>query len=454
MIQAITESTWQAWLSTEDNRIDTSVTSAHIRHLIKFTNDMDGSVAYTYPTETIKSRFTDMTFVYNLTPDMYLGQINLLPAGHWKYEVYEVSWIEPGAVSLGYAPATEVDVLPIQDWNGVVQGIVTKGILNLTEKTGTEQVQYTQYPENSETNYVYYGVDVAPPSPTGNFIFSVDTANAGSLSTQFQLPLISSGAISMDVDWGDGTTDTITSYNQAETLHTYGSSGIYTIEISNTVKGFYFNFGIDKLKILDISKWGGFRFTNIRTFTGCSNLTCSATDIPEIGTTDMTYTFGNCPLFNGSVSGWNLSNVTNIQFFFVNNPLFIGDGVDTWDVSSVQNARWIFGGNSAMNTDISGWITTSLTDIQGILWNATSFDQDLSSWDIDQVIDFTNFLTNGTLSTANYDALLIGWEAQAPQLNQAPNFGSSQYSLSTPAATARANLISTYGWTIIDGGGI
>ena len=40
---------------------------------------------------------------------------------------------------------------------GVVQGLVTKGKMYLAEKDGTEQVQYTQYPETSGTNYIYYG---------------------------------------------------------------------------------------------------------------------------------------------------------------------------------------------------------------------------------------------------------------------------------------------------------
>jgi len=38
-----------------------------------------------------------------------------------------------------------------------VQGIVTKGILNLTEKSGTEQVQYNQHESPEGTNYIYYG---------------------------------------------------------------------------------------------------------------------------------------------------------------------------------------------------------------------------------------------------------------------------------------------------------
>jgi len=159
MIQAITENPITADICTEDNRIDTSVASTQIRFLVKFINDLDGSIDYAYPqlTNGIKPRFTEMDFVYNINPNVYSGQVKLLPSGHWKYEVYEVSWTGTVEVVFGKAPANETNVLPVSSSHGVVQGIVTKGILNLTEKAGTEQVQYTQHPEPSGTNTIYYG---------------------------------------------------------------------------------------------------------------------------------------------------------------------------------------------------------------------------------------------------------------------------------------------------------
>ena len=66
----------------------------------------------------------------------------------------------------------------------------------------------------------------------------------------------------MVVHWGDTTTSNITSYNQAETLHTYPSAGTYTINIYREVKGWYFNAGGDRLKMGAISNWGGFNVTN------------------------------------------------------------------------------------------------------------------------------------------------------------------------------------------------
>ena len=164
MIQAITESTFYAYISTEDNRIDTSVASTQIRHLVKFINDMDGSVQYAYgAAETIFNRYTKITFNYNVAPDIYAGDTKLIPSGYYKYEVYEVSWIGAVAVSLNTAPSSETDVLPVANTNGVVQGIVTKGKLNLTDLAGTAQVQYTEHDEPSATNYLYYGQDAIVP---------------------------------------------------------------------------------------------------------------------------------------------------------------------------------------------------------------------------------------------------------------------------------------------------
>ena len=160
MIQAIQETNFIAYIETEASRIDTSVTSAKIRHLVKFINDLDGAVFYAYATtEVINNRYTSLAFTYNPVPNVYTGRIDLNPAGYYKYELYEVSWIGAVDVASGNAPATETDVLsPIADTKGVVQGLVAIGILYLGEKAGEEEVKYTEYEAPSSTNYIYTGV--------------------------------------------------------------------------------------------------------------------------------------------------------------------------------------------------------------------------------------------------------------------------------------------------------
>jgi hypothetical protein len=158
MIQAIRETNFDAFIETKANRIaDTD--SAKIRHLVKFINDLDGAVFYAYPVlEIIDNRYTKMPFLYNINTDVFEGAINLIPAGYFKYEVYEVSWLSSDVVlSAETAPATETDVLPVADANGVVEGLVAIGKLYLAEKSGSEEVQYTEYDQPASTNYIYYG---------------------------------------------------------------------------------------------------------------------------------------------------------------------------------------------------------------------------------------------------------------------------------------------------------
>mgnify|MGYP003134229075 CR=1 FL=1 len=157
MIQAIRETNFTAYIETEASRIDKTVTTAHIRHLAKFSNDLDDAVFYAYATtETISNRYTKLEFTYGVA-DVYTGNLKLIPAGFYKYELYEVSWIGAVSVALNTAPATETDVLPVANTNGVVQGLVAIGILYLKEKSGSEEVQYTEYNSPASTNTIYYG---------------------------------------------------------------------------------------------------------------------------------------------------------------------------------------------------------------------------------------------------------------------------------------------------------
>ena len=168
MLQAITQTNSTFFISVADN-FNTTVETTHRKFLFKFTNDITKDIIYSYGSVfTLRERYYRFRFYYDsptppLTPDMFEGYIDLKPAGHWKYEIYEVTFVDtpPTPRTEVNYPKTETTVLPVADTNGVVKGIITKGILNLTEKTGTEQVQYTQHQEPEDTNYVWYGQEDA-----------------------------------------------------------------------------------------------------------------------------------------------------------------------------------------------------------------------------------------------------------------------------------------------------
>ena len=157
MIQAIRETNFDAFIETKANRIGNQV-GDKTRHLVKFINDLDGSVFYAYPLiENIYERYTSMAFIYNSSPNRYTGRINLKPAGYYKYEVYEVSWVGGVILSSRTAPSTETDVLTVSDENGVVEGLVAIGKLYLAEKAGDEEVQYIQNAKRVQTLTIVEG---------------------------------------------------------------------------------------------------------------------------------------------------------------------------------------------------------------------------------------------------------------------------------------------------------
>ena len=164
MIQAVMNTNFNAFVNTEANRIDTALvlsgTPQNIQYLCKFTNDMSGKVYYAYAYEPLTHpRFTQLPFYYNVSPNMYAGQIAFEAAGYYHYEVYEVTFqATPVVVGVGTAPATELDViLPANARAGVVQGMVAIGKLYVKEQAGSEEVQYQQNGGHVVTLDIAYG---------------------------------------------------------------------------------------------------------------------------------------------------------------------------------------------------------------------------------------------------------------------------------------------------------
>ena len=312
-------------------------------------------------------------------------------------------------------------VMRFQDNSSNVGGLTSvNGAVTLTGATQNIEIFF-------ESNSNSQGINVARNSAAGDWQFTVTNVSVKKVlsdTDQFQLPLISSGDINMVVHWGDATTSNITSYNQAETLHTYASAGTYTINIYREVKGWKFNEGGDRLKMGVISNWGGFNITEHSSFFGCTYMTCTATTAPIISTTNLQNTFRNCDFFNGVVNNWDVRNVTDFYTMFFRCFAF-NQPLNNWDTSSATRTRYMFYYCNNFNQPINNWEMKYVEDMGHMFRNANNFDQNISQWDITSIIDNSTssmggFMTNVTLSTANYDELLMQWEdsgsVQEPEL--------------------------------------
>jgi hypothetical protein len=138
-------------------------------------------------------------------------------------------------------------------------------------------------------------------------------ASGDTAARTIALPLVNTrieGALTYDciVYWGDNTSSTIKSFNDANSAHTYATSGTFQINIVGTCEGFSFNNVGDKLKITKVVNIGGPPFNGFKYlkagFYGCTNLTTLGTNpIKPSGTgilTDGFYqTFSNCLQLSG-----------------------------------------------------------------------------------------------------------------------------------------------------------
>jgi surface protein len=82
--------------------------------------------------------------------------------------------------------------------------------------------------------------------------------------------------------------------------------------------------------------------------------------------------------------------------------------------------------------------------------SASAFDQDISDWKVGNVINMSEMFSLVSLSTENYNNLLMSWSNQTLKPNVNFHAGNSQYS--AIAVVAKQNMINNDGWVITDGG--
>ena len=347
------------------------------------------------------------------------------------------------------------------------------------------------------------GVTISVEKPPVDFIFSVTTTNT---PHTFSLPTVVGGNYDYVVDWGDDSSDHITTYNDPNRIHSYATPATYDITISGTFTGLRFggSGALNGALVTDIKQWGIFNpGNNIGVFRYCTNLTnLTASDILDLTgvTTLEQFFYGNTnlatipninswdvsgievmeyvlsgtsfnqdisnwdvssvtnmyhavsgSLFDQDISGWNVSNVINFGYMFYDTPF--DQDIGGWDVSSGTLFNSMFYDADSFNQDISGWITSSATNFQSMFYlNNGGFDQNIGGWDIANVTAMNNMFGARSISTVNYDALLIGWEGQAVKDNVTFDGGTSKYTGGGAVATARQALIDDHSWVITDGG--
>lgn len=201
---------------------------------------------------------------------------------------------------------------------------------------------------------------------------------------------------------------------------------------SNTTMAymFYQNYSFDG----DISQWNTSNVTDMqRCFSIGTDFTCGgATGISwdTSNVTNMRQMFQYQRQFNCDIRTWNVGNVTNFSTFMIaygiypifNNGFSSGTSYTwNWNTSSVTSFSYMFGNCSSMNGDIGGWDVSSGTSFFSMLLNCSSFDQDISGWTIStSLTTMGGMLQNTNLSVENYSRFLVSLANQVYDNGDSP----------------------------------
>ena len=194
---------------------------------------------------------------------------------------------------------------------------------------------------------------------------------------------------SVEIDWGDGLSNTYSNETDTTITHTYSSAGTYTVKVTGNFKFFK-----NLTWVNTVENWGGYTFEGNSMFFNNYSIQINATTPPNIKG-DCTFMFFKASYFNQPLNSWDMSSVTNMTGMFADTLAF-NQPLDNWNTSSVTDMFGMFSGTLVFNQPLDNWNTSSVTDMFAMFANASSFNQPLDNWNTSSVTSMSGMFSGAS----------------------------------------------------------
>lgn len=252
-------------------------------------------------------------------------------------------------------------------------------------------------------------VPSAQASGTDDFVLTWDTSLPGTSDT-FSITIPTTGAgYAYQVDWnndGDLADTDESIIHTGNASHTFGVQGVQTIRISGAFPRVYFNGSGDREKLISVDQWGSQPWVSMAAaFSGCSNLSLSASDSPDLtGVSSTAYMFRGVGGTLSDLSAWDTSAVTLMQSMFQDSTA--NPDLGNWNTENVTDMSHMFRDAVNADPDVSAWDTGNVTGMSNMFRDATSADPDVSGWNTGSVNSLSNMFRDADLANPN----VSGWD--------------------------------------------
>ena len=119
-------------------------------------------------------------------------------------------------------------------------------------------------------------------------------------------------------------------------------------------------------------------------------------------------------LFNEDISGWDVSNVTNMESMF-SGSLF-NQPLNGWVVSNVENMESMFS-RSEFNQPLNGWDVSNVENMES-MFSESKFNQDISQWNVGNVVHMTEMFFDSDFNNGGYPERLENWNIDLDYLTR------------------------------------